>query len=252
MNEVSRAARLNVKLAIVTPMYGGACMANYCVGMVDLARKLTEAGVPFDFHTLSNESLIQRARNVLLHRALKDPAITHILMVDADIGFDSQDVLRMVDLDVDFVCGAYSRKHIEWDRVRVAVQAGACDIDEHASSTFVHGPEGLVDVNRIRDQRLVEIRRAGTGFMLLRRSVFTRLMESGSLATYRNRQVVLADELAARGDRITAFFHCPLDPREDDLISEDYYFCDAWLGTGGKIFLAPWVRLSHFGTWNFR
>jgi hypothetical protein len=252
MTESSRTAQVQLKLAIVTPMYGGACMANYCVAMVDLGRKLSEAGVPFDFYTLSNESLIQRARNVLLHRALQDSSITHILMVDADIGFDSQDVLRMLQLDVDFVCGAYSRKHIEWDRVRVAVQSGVGDIDEHASSTFVHGLEGLVDVNRIRDQRLVEIRRSGTGFMMLRRSVFTRLMDSGTLATYRNRQIVLSDELAARGDRITAFFHCPLDPREDDLISEDYYFCDAWRSTGGKIHLAPWVRLSHFGTWNFR
>lgn len=252
MNEASRAARLNQKLAILTPMYGGACMANYCVGMVDLGRKLTEAGVPFDFHTLSNESLIQRARNVLLHRALKDTATTHILMVDADIGFEPDDVLRMLALDVDFVCGAYSRKQIEWERVRAAVQAGVGDIDAHASSTFVHGLDGLVDVNGIRDQRLVEIRRAGTGFMLLRRSVFMTLMHSGMVATYRNRQIVLSDELAGRGDRITAFFHCPLDPREDDLISEDYYFCDAWRNTGGKIYLAPWVRLSHFGTWSFR
>lgn len=252
MTESGHAAGEQLKLAIVTPMYGGACMVNYCVGMVDLGRKLTEAGVPFDFHTLSNESLIQRARNVLLHRALKDSAITHILMVDADIGFDPQDVLRMLQLDVDFVCGAYSRKHIEWERVRAAVQASVGDIDEHASSTFVHGLDGLVDVNRMRDERLVEIRRAGTGFMLLRRSVFIRLMNSGVLATYRNRQIILSDELAARGDRITAFFHCPLDPREDDLISEDYYFCDAWRSTGGKIYLAPWIRLSHVGTWNFR
>jgi hypothetical protein len=252
MTDTGHAARPHVQLAIVTPMYGGACMANYCVAMVDLGRKLAEAGVPFDFHTLSNESLIQRARNVLLHRALKDPATTHILMVDADIGFDPQDVLRMLELDVDFVCGAYSRKQIEWERVRLAVQAGIGDIDEHASSTFVHGLDGLVDVNRIRDQRILEIRRAGTGFMLLRRSVFMKLMHSGVLATYRNRQVVLSDALAGRGDRITAFFHCPLDLHEDELLSEDYYFCDAWRSTGGKVFLAPWVRLSHFGTWNFR
>ncbi|MBN3778619.1 hypothetical protein G3O06_13800 [Burkholderia sp. Ac-20345] len=252
MSENAGVARQPVKLAIVTPMYGGACMANYCVGMVDLGRQLAEAGVPFDFYTVSNESLVQRARNVLLHWALKAPDITHILMVDADIGFEPRDVLRLLDLDVDFVCGAYSRKHIEWGRVRAAVQAGATNIDEHAGSTFVHGMDGLVDVSRIRDQPLIEIRRAGTGFMLVRRSVFMTLTHSGRLDTYRNRQILLSQEQVTQGDRITAFFHCPLDSNEDDLISEDYYFCDSWRNTGGKIFLAPWVRLSHYGTWSFR
>lgn len=71
MTEAGDAARPAIKLAIVTPMYGRACMANYCVGMVDLGRKLNESGVPFDFYTLSNERLILRARNVLLHRILK-------------------------------------------------------------------------------------------------------------------------------------------------------------------------------------
>lgn len=35
------------------------------------------------------------------------------------------------------------------------------------------------------------------------------------------------------------------------LITEDYYFCDLWRKNGGKIYLAPWVRLKHTGTYTF-
>ena len=240
------------KLAILTPMYGGTCSANYCVSVTDLARVLSLAGIAFDFFTLSNESLVQRARNVLFNQARRDPETTHILMVDADIGFDPQDVIRLLALQVDFVCGAYSRKSIEWERIRTAARAGVGDLGAHASSTFVHGLEGLVELGQVRDQQLVEIKRAGTGFMLLRASVLDQMERSGLLASYKNRQEVLSANYVAKGDRLTAFFHCPIDSGEDDLISEDYYFCDMWRKTGGVIWLAPWVRLSHWGTWSFR
>ena len=99
-------------------------------------------------------------------------------MVDADIGFYAPDVVELLKMDLDFVCGAYSRKCVEWDGVRRAVLDGAAQLEEHASSTFVEGIEGPLDIRPLRGERLVEIRRAGTGFMLLRREVLTALAQS--------------------------------------------------------------------------
>ncbi|WP_206956039.1 hypothetical protein [Trinickia acidisoli] len=238
-----------MKVSIVTPMYGGACMANYCVAMVDLARTLTQHGIAFDFFTLSNESLIQRARNVLVHRARSDAEATHFLLVDADIGFQVHDVLELLNLDVDIVCGAYSRKDIQWENVRRAALAGASPLEEYASSTFVEGLDGPLDAKVMRDQRLIEVRRAGTGFMLIKKEVLDLLEASPFIRRYRNNMTILREALAVHEDCITAFFDCPIDPIEGTLLSEDYYFCDAWRRFGGKIFVAPWVKLTHFGTY---
>lgn len=240
-----------MKLAILTPMYGAGCMSNYCVSMVDLARKLTEASILFDFFTLSNDSLVQRARNILVHRARNDPSTTHILFVDADIGFHADDVLKMLTLDRDIVVGAYSRKSIEWDKVRRAIKEDKPDIENYAASTFVLGLEGIVDIATVRNQHLLEIKRAGTGFLLVKKSVFDLLEQSPHTIRYKNSMSILSDQHVKNGEKITAFFHCPIDLIEDDLISEDYYFFDSWRRIGGKLYLAPWIRLTHWGTHSF-
>lgn len=230
-------------------MYGGAAMANYACSMVDLAYMMAGAGIGFSYFTLSNESLIQRARNLLVHRALTDGQTTHVLLVDADIGFYAPDVLKLMEMDVDVLCGAYSRKCVDWERVRQAALAGLPQLEQHASSTFVEGLEGPLDIGQFRERDMIEIRRAGTGFMLLKRAVFERLRHSGQVRSYSNNMSVQRETFAAQQEPITAFFDCPVDPHTQVLLSEDFYFCDAWRRAGGRIFLAPWVRLTHFGTY---
>jgi hypothetical protein len=243
-------------LSILTPMYGGACMANYCVGMVELARQLTQAGMEFSLYTLSNESLIQRARNVLVHSALADPRTSQILFVDADIGFQAADVLRLLELQAAepqaaVVCGAYSRKEVQWERVRAAALEGQAQLAASASSTFVQGLHGLLDIGQVRGESLIEIQRAGTGFMLIRRAVFETLQAAPHVGHYRNNSGILGTVYAQSGERITAYFDCVIDARDETLMSEDFYFCEAWRRAGGRIYVAPWVRLTHFGTFSY-
>jgi hypothetical protein len=35
-------------------------------------------------------------------------------------------------------------------------------------------------------------------------------------------------------------------------LSEDYYFCKKWQELGGKVYAAPWVQISHFGSYEFK
>jgi hypothetical protein len=245
----------NMKLAILTPMYGAGCMMNYCVSMVDLSRTLQQVGVAFDLLVLANESLIQRARNMLVYRALSDRSTTHIMFIDADVGFQHTDVVELLklqaELGLDVVCGAYSRKAIEWDRVRAAALAGRPDLDRYASSTFVLGMDGQLDVERVRHERVVEIQRAGTGFMLIRREVFEKLARSEQVRSFRCDSVFLGQSMARSGEEVPAYFDVTVHPENGQLLSEDFFFCDAWRRLGGRIHVAPWVRLSHYGTFSF-
>jgi hypothetical protein len=217
--------------------------------MCELAGKLVREGMTFEFFTLSNESLIQRARNLLAHWALNDPSVTHLLWIDSDIGFRADDVLQMLRRDIDFLCGAYSRKGLEWERVRQAALAGKPNLDECASQTLIEGMNGALDVWTVRDHDLIEVKRGGTGFMLLKRSVFETMARAPWMRSYKNNQTTVGRQPAQRGDTLTAYFECPIE--NDLLVSEDYFFCDNWRRCGGKIFVAPWIRLSHSGTYRF-
>jgi hypothetical protein len=35
-------------------------------------------------------------------------------------------------------------------------------------------------------------------------------------------------------------------------LSEDYMFCQWWRNMGGKIWLCPWMRTQHIGTYHFQ
>ena len=43
---------------------------------------------------------------------------THLLFIDADIGFSEKSIFRMLDFDKDVVAGIYPRKAIDWRKVK--------------------------------------------------------------------------------------------------------------------------------------
>ena len=75
------------KLFIATPMFGGQANYMYMISLINLLTKLGQNGIPSMFEIAANESLITKARNILVEGFLKSDA-THMLFIDADLGFD--------------------------------------------------------------------------------------------------------------------------------------------------------------------
>ena len=124
------------------------------------------------FSFMFNESLIQRARNALTLAFLKTNA-THMMFIDADIRFNPMDIFPMIEADRDILCGIYPKKEINWLTVRNAMANNVPqDQLKHHTGAFVvnlvdYKPEITVPINQP-----VEIWNGGTGFMLIKRSVF--------------------------------------------------------------------------------
>ena len=68
-------------------MYGGQCFGFFTQALLITQNVLPAAGVKSSFSFVFNESLIQRARNLLAHNFLKTDA-THLMFIDADIKFN--------------------------------------------------------------------------------------------------------------------------------------------------------------------
>ena len=87
-------AFVDMRLMVATPFYDGA-QADYLRSVVGLTGAAARAGVGCAFAWLSNNAVIDRARNVLAAAFLQSDA-THLVFIDGDIGFVPEDLLDLV------------------------------------------------------------------------------------------------------------------------------------------------------------
>lgn len=233
---------------IATPMYGGMCAAPYTVGMLDTLEVLTLNGYKLTYHFLSNESLITRGRNTLVDIFLNKSSAKYFLFIDADIGFRGNDVLKLIQSDKEVVCGLYPKKVVDWKRINQAASIGLLDLEKYAAS-YVVNP---VDLDPSHEEPLetsvVEVKHAGTGFMMIHRSVFEQL--APHVKEYRNSTIKNSDGKIP--DTVKEFFALDIVGEDKYLLSEDYFFCDLWRRYGGKIYVDLSIVLSHFGAYEYK
>ena len=172
--------------------------------------------------TMTNESLISRARNTLVAKFLNNPDSTHLMFIDADIGWEPWHLLVMLNRDVDVIGGLYPMKTlpIKW------VVNGFDGAEQ--------GPDGLQEVSK-----------TGTGFMLVKRHVFDKLNAHPAVKPFNN-DIGLPKEL---DKHLKTYYDTAV--RENRYYSEDWTFCENWRDLGGKIWVDKRVLLRHTGTYTF-
>jgi hypothetical protein len=249
--KVSREQLAKCKLMVCTPMYGGKCEGSFTQSMTELSALCKSVGVQLETTFIFSESLIPRARNTCADIFLRSDC-THFLFIDADIGFDPFSVLMMLSLqtpgsEYDVLAATYPKKHIAWDKVHAAVLAGvpAESLKEYVGD-FVFSPLPGDDVHQPGP---VEVMETGTGFMMIARDVFADYAAAHPELLY------TPDHSRAEGfdgsRQITAYFHCIICPETNRYLSEDYFFCHNVRRLGRKVWLCPWMVLTHTGNYTF-
>jgi hypothetical protein len=238
---------------LATPMYGGQCAGYYTKSVADLTKICAENGIKLQHYFLFNESLITRARNYCVDEFLRSD-YTHLMFIDSDIGFNPVDVIKLLDLceeGYDIVTGPYPKKTISWEKVKMAVDKGFADKTPFALEQFVgdYVFNPVAGTTSFRIDEPVEIMEGGTGFMMIRREAFEKYAESYPELKY------LPDHSRTEhfdGSReITAFFDCVIDPVSKRYLSEDYMFSQYARKIGLKIWMCPWMRMIHVGSYGF-
>lgn len=246
-------------LFIATPMYGGMCTGSFARSMQDLTAKCVQLGIVMRCYYLFNESLITRARAYAADEFLRS-GMTHMMFIDSDIGFNPDDVLSLLALqtdesDFDIIGGPYPKKCISWEKVAAAVNKGAADKDpnqlENYVGDYVFNPvmeEGETS-REIRLDEPAEVLEIGTGFMMIRRATFDKWQAAYPEKMYRPDHVRTEHFDGTR--EICMFFDCVIDPESKRYLSEDYYFCQQSRKAGMKVWLCPWMQLTHTGSYVF-
>jgi hypothetical protein len=242
------------KLFIATPMYGGNCAGLYMKACLDLQGMCVQYGVECRFSFLFNESLITRARNYLVDEFLRSDC-THLLFIDSDILFNPQDVFALLALDKDVIGGPYPKKSINWVNVfkgvKKIIESGTKDFNPHElesiTGDYVFNP--VPGTKSFRVTEPLEVMEIGTGFMLVKRQVFDKFKEAYPHLNYKPDHLGQANFDGSR--YIHAYFDTVIDPDSHRYLSEDYMFCQYWRKIGGQIWLCPWMRTQHIGSYAF-
>ena len=225
------------------PMYGGVCTGENAIGHINATKLFLDRGIGYNWQFLYNESLITRARNGLV-KMFYQTDCTHLLFIDADISYRAEDIVSMIDADKDIICGVYPKKRIAWERINDALAKGIIGEDlKHYTGDLVINKLNYVDTPIADKSEPVEIFNGGTGFMLIKRSVFDLLKPH--CPTYTN------DMLPGQQEIVTEYFATSIEPDSNRLLSEDYHFCRLARLNGIKVWAAPWVRLGHIGSYKF-
>src|SRR6202051_220195 len=113
-----------IHLVVATPCFGGQVSSIYASSIFQLQRALrAKSNIDLKVLLRDGDALITRARANLVTMFLDDPAATHFLFVDADIGFTPDQVFRLIESGADVVAGIYPIKRVNWDKARRAVQS---------------------------------------------------------------------------------------------------------------------------------
>jgi hypothetical protein len=239
-----------------TPMYGGMSHGLYVKSCLDLQALMSKYGVDTKFSFLFNESLITRARNYITDEFLRSDC-SHMLFIDSDVHFNPQDVLAMMALDKDLIGGPYPKKSINWNNIAHAARKYP-DMNPKELETLVG--EYVFNVVKGTKQFSVteplEVLEIGTGFMMIKRNVFEKLEKAYPQLRYKPDHIGQAHFDGTR--YIHAYFDTIIDTKDsatgggsDRYLSEDYMFCQLWRKIGGEIYLCPWMKTQHIGTYAF-
>lgn len=230
-------------LILATPAFGGQVTGPYLSSVLKLQLACRKRGLRFNVLVHHGDALVQRARQDLVARFLQQGDATHLLFVDADIGFDPEQVFRLLDFGVDMAAAVYPLKWMNPEGLKALAREGR-DRPDAAALSYVYEPEEA-GKQEIRDGFL-RVRFAGTGFLMIRREALLSMMERYPELRYKG-TFTAEDPLAGNPHRY-ALFNCMIDPKTGEFLSEDYSFCQRWREMGGEIWADQKSRLTHTGS----
>ena len=234
-------------VTIGTPCFGGQVSWLYAVSLLKLQKAFTQRGWNLNYLLQAGDALVTRARQTIVCHFLDNPNATHLLFIDADIGFEPEQVLRLLEFGEDVTAAVYPAKQINWEMMPAAVEAGRSPL-ESATLSYVVEREASPDL--VVRGGFVKSRYAGTGFLLIRRSVLKAMIEHYPELRYSHEHRG-SDPLAGNRWR-SALFNCMIDQATGFYLSEDFSFCRRWTDMGGEIWVDYMSRLEHVGVMVYR
>ena len=234
-------------ICVATPCYGGQVFQNYFLSIISLIYAVERRkDVDISFIVRGGDSLITRSRNSIVAEFLSTPKYTHLLWIDADIGFSPDAVYRLLQSDYDIAAGVYPLKAFTFPD---EIPAQRKDELLLRYTTYPFNPIGA---SFKVENGFVEVKDAPTGLMMIKRGVFDKMIESYPELKYKPDHQVGLEKLANQIDNCYYNFFDTFIDETGRYLSEDYAFCRLWQKIGGKVYADAESKLTHQGSHQYQ
>lgn len=197
------------RILVATPAYSGETNYRYTESLFAATLYCAYHKVQLELKIAARFTLLEYARAYLAAKFLEGD-YTHLMCIDADLGFDPRAIVKLVDHGKDIVGGVYPVKSIPiW---------------------FPYQPLGEPENGLQRAKTLPG------GFLLVSRKAMQAVADSVPTFTFEH-----------QGERITAPNIYQMEHRGDGLIGEDVMFCERARKLGFELWVDPDITFVHVG-----
>lgn len=249
-------AENNPCVYILTPCFASLCYVNYVTCLMNTITMFREYNIELIVEFCRNDSLVSRARNNLVARAMANPKMTHIMFIDNDISWDPLDIIKLLISNKNIVGGIYPLKNYNWSKLANNPNVIHELISKKNNSQFkdIITNESMIQYNLLKynvnylsttlsiDKNLTKVKHIATGFMMIQRTVIEKM----SAAFPSTKYVDDVNFLKSDENKFAyALFDCGVE--EGHYFSEDWLFCHRWTKMGGSIWADVSISLNHTG-----
>jgi hypothetical protein len=215
---------------LATPVHSE-CSIHYTQALLELQQLCHAKKIKITF-SLIKSSLVTQGRNLCVAGFLESN-FTHMLFIDSDIYFNAESIIKMIERDKDVLSIPYPLKTMMWDKALERIKKGSISTINDLKKSLNTYPMKVENDNDISvDKGIMEVTHSPTGCMLIKRSVFDKLIKA-----YPDKGIV--QKTVINGQYVDKpnmwnFFDTIHDPRTKIYLGEDFSFCKLWKDIGGK------------------
>lgn len=203
---------------VATPTYDGTLHHRFVKAYEAALLYCVVRKVELELRIVAGSSLIQYARNQLLREFLDETDFTHIMWIDADVGFDPRGIIKLLEHGLDVVGGVYPMKvmPIEWP---YEPMPGEQKAGLHRAKTMPGG------------------------FLLCTRRAMQACADQAPKYWH---------HMAGVRYRTSHVFDLVLDEESETLLGEDVILCQRVRKAGFDVWVDPDMHFSHCGSFEWR
>ena len=211
-----------MSIMIGLPCMGGIVSEKTTLGLFNLGKAFVRNDIPHGLLTLTNSSLITQARSKIANFFINNTEHDYLFFLDSDIGFNPEDVLKLLAHQVPIVSGAYPMKIIP----------------ERYCVDIVQPEQRYGDLVRINGN--------GMGFVLIHRQVFLDIAKQNPGLKYIPSDYH-SDTPHTSAELNNSYHYFAEHQTQNGFMSEDKSFFHRAQQVGYNIWLDPTIKLSHTG-----
>jgi hypothetical protein len=257
----------NTKVYILTPCYNGTVYVTYMQCLINTLKTFLDIGIPLSVEFCKCDSLVPRARNNLIAKAMADPTMTHAMFIDADISWEPLDIIKLIISDKALIGGIYPLKQYQWSKLLKdpqnpyntnVVQTMLMKKNGSQLASII-SDETTVQCNMVKynvnyidsmlkiEYNMAKVKHIATGFMMIQRTALERLMVAHPKTKY-------VDDVGFLKPHEQPYAYALFDCEVVDghYYSEDWLFCHRWTQLGGETWMDVSINLTHTGVEDYK